>query len=82
LALAAGQVRALEGTHNEFGENALGLVLREPVGVVGIDAVIPAEAGIQTEPQCQGLNFESCQPLDPGLRRGDAVERARAVLPR
>jgi acyl-CoA reductase-like NAD-dependent aldehyde dehydrogenase len=34
---AAGQVRALEGTtHNEFGENALGLVLREPVGVVGI----------------------------------------------
>jgi len=34
---AAGQVRALEGTtHNEFGEDALGLVLREPVGVVGI----------------------------------------------
>jgi acyl-CoA reductase-like NAD-dependent aldehyde dehydrogenase len=34
---AAGQVRSLEGTtHNEFGENALGLVLREPIGVVGI----------------------------------------------
>lgn len=34
---AAGQVRALEGTtHNEFGEDALGLVLREPIGVVGI----------------------------------------------
>ena len=34
---AAGLVRALEGTtHNEIGGNALGLVLREPIGVVGI----------------------------------------------
>jgi len=34
---AAGLVRGLEGTtHNEIGLNALGLVLREPVGVVGI----------------------------------------------
>jgi len=34
---AAGLVRALEGTtHNEMGENAIGLVLREPIGVVGI----------------------------------------------
>ena len=34
---AAGLVRSLEGTtHNEIGANALGLVLREPVGVVGI----------------------------------------------
>src|SRR5690349_11507010 len=34
---AAGLVRGLEGTtHNEIGPNALGLVLREAVGVVGI----------------------------------------------
>jgi acyl-CoA reductase-like NAD-dependent aldehyde dehydrogenase len=34
---AAGLVRALEGTtHNELSRDALGLVLREPVGVVGI----------------------------------------------
>jgi len=34
---AAGLVRALEGTtHSEMGPNAIGLVLREPVGVVGI----------------------------------------------
>ena len=34
---AAGLVRSLEGTtHNEIGDNAIGLVLREPVGVVGI----------------------------------------------
>lgn len=34
---AAGMARALEGqTHNELGESRLGLVLREPVGVVGI----------------------------------------------
>lgn len=34
---AAGQARALEGqTHNNIGDNRLGLVLREPVGVVGI----------------------------------------------
>jgi len=34
---AAGLVRGLEGTtHNEIGRNALGLVLREPLGVVGI----------------------------------------------
>jgi acyl-CoA reductase-like NAD-dependent aldehyde dehydrogenase len=34
---AAGQVRALEGqTHNNIGDNRLGLVLREAVGVVGI----------------------------------------------
>ena len=34
---AAGQARALEGqTHNNIGDDRLGLVLREPVGVVGI----------------------------------------------
>jgi len=34
---AAGLVRGLEGTtHNEIGPDALGLVLREPIGVVGI----------------------------------------------
>ncbi|WP_354066434.1 aldehyde dehydrogenase family protein [Devosia sp. 2618] len=34
---AAGQSRGLEGdTHNAIGENRLGLVLREPAGVVGI----------------------------------------------
>jgi len=34
---AAGLVRSLEGTtHNEMGDNAIGLVLREPLGVVGI----------------------------------------------
>jgi acyl-CoA reductase-like NAD-dependent aldehyde dehydrogenase len=34
---AAGQARALEGqTHNNIGEDRLGLVLREPAGVVGI----------------------------------------------
>ena len=34
---AAGLVRSLEGaTHNEMGDKAIGLVLREPVGVVGI----------------------------------------------
>ena len=34
---AAGLVRGLEGsTHNALGENALGLVLREPIGVVGV----------------------------------------------
>ncbi|UVC07512.1 aldehyde dehydrogenase family protein [Rhizobium sp. TH2] len=34
---AAGQSRALEGqTHNNIGDDRLGLVLREPVGVVGI----------------------------------------------
>ena len=34
---AAGMARALEGqTHNELGDDRLGLVLREPVGVVGI----------------------------------------------
>ncbi|MDR7033352.1 aldehyde dehydrogenase family protein [Mesorhizobium sp. BE184] len=34
---AAGQARALEGqTHNNIGDNRLGLVLREPIGVVGI----------------------------------------------
>ncbi len=34
---AAGQARGLEGdTHNSIGENRLGLVLREPAGVVGI----------------------------------------------
>ena len=34
---AAGQSRGLEGsTHNNIGENRLGLVLREPAGVVGI----------------------------------------------
>jgi len=34
---AAGQARALEGqTHNNIGNDRLGLVLREPVGVVGI----------------------------------------------
>ena len=34
---AAGLVRGLEGTtHNEIGRDALGLVLREPIGVVGI----------------------------------------------
>ena len=34
---AAGLVRSLEGaTHNEMGDRAIGLVLREPVGVVGI----------------------------------------------
>jgi acyl-CoA reductase-like NAD-dependent aldehyde dehydrogenase len=34
---AAGLVRSLEGTtHNEMGDNAIGLVLREPIGVVGI----------------------------------------------
>ncbi|WP_127754421.1 aldehyde dehydrogenase family protein [Devosia sp. 1566] len=34
---AAGQCRGLEGdTHNSIGENRLGLVLREPAGVVGI----------------------------------------------
>ncbi|GLS32536.1 Acyl-CoA reductase [Mesorhizobium albiziae] len=36
-AYAAGQARALEGnSHNNIGEDRLGLVLREPVGVVGI----------------------------------------------
>ena len=34
---AAGMSRGLEGaTHNNIGENRLGLVLREPAGVVGI----------------------------------------------
>ncbi len=34
---AAGRARGLEGdTHNAIGENRLGLVLREPAGVVGI----------------------------------------------
>lgn len=34
---AAGQARAIEGqTFNALGDNALGLVLREPIGVVGI----------------------------------------------
>jgi acyl-CoA reductase-like NAD-dependent aldehyde dehydrogenase len=34
---AAGLVRGLEGsTHNALSENALGLVLREPIGVVGV----------------------------------------------
>ena len=34
---AAGQARSLEGqTHNNIGDDRLGLVLREPVGVVGI----------------------------------------------
>ena len=34
---AAGQARGLEGqTHNTIGDDRLGLVLREPVGVVGI----------------------------------------------
>src|SRR5688572_22333081 len=34
---AAGLVRGLEGsTHNALGENALGLVLRDPIGVVGV----------------------------------------------
>lgn len=34
---AAGQARALEGqSHNNIGDDRLGLVLREPVGVVGI----------------------------------------------
>jgi acyl-CoA reductase-like NAD-dependent aldehyde dehydrogenase len=34
---AAGHARGLEGeTHNDLGANALGLVLREPAGVVGI----------------------------------------------
>lgn len=34
---AAGMARGLEGdTHNAIGENRLGLVLREPAGVVGI----------------------------------------------
>ena len=34
---AAGLVRGLEGsTHNALSENGLGLVLREPIGVVGI----------------------------------------------
>ncbi|UYO01287.1 MAG: aldehyde dehydrogenase family protein [Devosia sp.] len=34
---AAGQARGLEGdTHNAIGDNRLGLVLREPAGVVGI----------------------------------------------
>jgi acyl-CoA reductase-like NAD-dependent aldehyde dehydrogenase len=34
---AAGQAASLEGeTHNTLGANALGLVLREPIGVVGI----------------------------------------------
>ncbi len=34
---AAGLVRALEGsTHNELSHSALGLVLREPIGVVGV----------------------------------------------
>src|SRR5690349_8491911 len=33
---AAGQARALEGqSHNNIGDDRLGLVLREPVGVVG-----------------------------------------------
>jgi acyl-CoA reductase-like NAD-dependent aldehyde dehydrogenase len=36
-AYAAGQARALEGnSHNNIGQDRLGLVLREPVGVVGI----------------------------------------------
>ena len=36
-AYAAGQARSLEGdSHNNIGDNRLGLVLREPVGVVGI----------------------------------------------
>jgi len=36
-AYAAGQARALEGnSHNNIGEDRIGLVLREPVGVVGI----------------------------------------------
>ncbi len=35
--LAAGLVRGLEGsTHNALSENALGLVLRDPIGVVGV----------------------------------------------
>ncbi len=34
---AAGHARGLEGdTHNDLGQGALGLMLREPVGVVGI----------------------------------------------
>lgn len=34
---AAGQARSVEGqTHNNIGDDRLGLVLREPVGVVGI----------------------------------------------
>lgn len=34
---AAGQARALEGqSHNAIGDDRLGLVLREPIGVVGI----------------------------------------------
>jgi betaine-aldehyde dehydrogenase len=34
---AAGQAQALHGeTHNTFGDGLLGLVLREPVGVVGV----------------------------------------------
>jgi acyl-CoA reductase-like NAD-dependent aldehyde dehydrogenase len=34
---AAGMVRGLEGdTHNNLGENTLGIVLREPIGVVGV----------------------------------------------
>ncbi|WP_134680480.1 aldehyde dehydrogenase family protein [Paracoccus ravus] len=34
---AAGQVRGMHGdSHNDIGDNRLGLVLREPVGVVGI----------------------------------------------
>jgi acyl-CoA reductase-like NAD-dependent aldehyde dehydrogenase len=38
-AYAAGQVRGIHGdSHNDIGENRLGLVLREPVGVVGIIA--------------------------------------------
>lgn len=36
-AYAAGQARGMHGdSHNDIGENRLGLVLREPVGVVGI----------------------------------------------
>jgi len=36
-AYAAGQARGMHGdSHNDIGDNRLGLVLREPVGVVGI----------------------------------------------